>query len=257
MELRYFTPDLLLQPYIKHYMIISSDDGIVNNVLPDTSITLSFKLTGDVMHTRDGHASSVAAVGIAGIRKTAQEVAYMQRTSMLLVAFREGAAGAFFRTPMHEINGMMLGLHELLPQQELRDISEKLQESTTTVCRIKIIEDWLRSLLQPAGSYAMVQQAVAAITAEKGNIRIADLVKDLYVSRDPFEKKFRQAVGTTPKNFAAIVRLRHIITSYDPSKSLTALAYETGYFDQAHFTKDFKQLTGLAPLDFFRNERHW
>ncbi|NIG56376.1 helix-turn-helix transcriptional regulator [Chitinophaga sp. Cy-1792] len=257
MDIQYFSPGLLLQPYIKHYFIINSEEGVVNHVLPDTSITLSFKLSGDVRHNRDGDSRSVSNIGIAGIRKTAQEVAYQQHTSMLLVAFREGAAAAFFRTPMHELNGFMLGLHELLPQQELRDVSEQLQETIGASSRIKIIEDWLSGLLQPISNFGMVQQAVAAITAGKGNIRITDLVKDLYVSRDPFEKKFRQAVGTSPKQFAAIVRLRHIISAYDPAKSLTSLAYESGYFDQAHFTKDFKQLTGLAPHDFFRTERHW
>jgi len=33
--------------------------------------------------------------------------------------------------------------------------------------------------------------------------------------------------------------------------NLTSLAYENGYYDQAHFIKDFKEFTGISPKSFF------
>ena len=36
--------------------------------------------------------------------------------------------------------------------------------------------------------------------------------------------------------------------------SLTDLAYENEYFDQAHFIKEFKEFTGLTPKDFFGDD---
>jgi AraC-like DNA-binding protein len=36
--------------------------------------------------------------------------------------------------------------------------------------------------------------------------------------------------------------------------SLTDLAYENEYFDQAHFIKDFKEFTGLTPKEFFGDD---
>jgi AraC-like DNA-binding protein len=69
------------------------------------------------------------------------------------------------------------------------------------------------------------------------------------------EKRFRQAVGTSPKKFASIVRFKHVIQRYDSGRSLTELAYEAGFYDQAHFIKEFKIFTGDTPEGFFPGEK--
>lgn len=33
--------------------------------------------------------------------------------------------------------------------------------------------------------------------------------------------------------------------------NLTALAYDAGYYDQAHFIKDFKEFVGISPKQFY------
>jgi AraC-like DNA-binding protein len=62
-------------------------------------------------------------------------------------------------------------------------------------------------------------------------------------------------VGTSPKKFASIVRLKHVIHQYNPDHSLTELAYEAGFYDQAHFIKEFKLFTGATPEKFFSGKK--
>lgn len=38
------------------------------------------------------------------------------------------------------------------------------------------------------------------------------------------------------------------------SGKLTDIAYESNYFDQAHFIKDFKEFTGLSPKQFIGDD---
>jgi AraC-like DNA-binding protein len=42
------------------------------------------------------------------------------------------------------------------------------------------------------------------------------------------------------------------IISAQKDQSLTAMAYDYGYFDQSHFIKDFKSFTGRTPLQYFK-----
>ena len=68
------------------------------------------------------------------------------------------------------------------------------------------------------------------------------------------ERKFAKYIGKTPKQFIKLIRFQHILselqhTSYN---NLSVFAYENGYYDQAHFIRDFKTYAGLTPKAFYR-----
>jgi len=92
-----------------------------------------------------------------------------------------------------------------------------------------------------------------AICAAAGAIRVGQIARDLRVSQDTLEKRFRRVVGASPKQFASIVRLRRAVELSRETTTLTALAQDAGYYDQAHFIRDFRAVTGDAPGHFFLN----
>jgi AraC-like DNA-binding protein len=67
-------------------------------------------------------------------------------------------------------------------------------------------------------------------------------------------KHFERHICKTPSEFRKIIRFRNAIRQYLPPNqiSLTKLGYMLNYFDQAHFIKEFKSLTGFAPKMFFK-----
>ena len=66
---------------------------------------------------------------------------------------------------------------------------------------------------------------------------------------------FDEVVGVSPKSFARVIRFDQIKNELilNPQVSLTNLSFRYGYFDQAHFIRDFKQFTGKTP-SVFRTE---
>ncbi|MFZ6013396.1 MAG: helix-turn-helix domain-containing protein, partial [Bacteroidota bacterium] len=103
----------------------------------------------------------------------------------------------------------------------------------------------------------LVFHAAEKIRLGQGGIRVKELMETLPISRDAFEKKFRRIVGTSPKQFSNIIRMRTLLEKGKGNKSLTDLAYEAGYFDQSHFIKDFKLFTGQTPSQFFKSPAFW
>jgi AraC-like DNA-binding protein len=252
-----FFPSPVLQPYIKHFLFIESEHGMVNRILPDTSIVIAFRLKGNVSYSDNGTTQQFPQTVISGIRESSRLVDYEKGATNLLVIFNEGGAAPFFKEPLHELGSLSVSLDHLIHRSKVNAIEEELAVAGNNKQRIMIIECFLLSELKRKEPDQLVREAILQIKQTKGDIKIKDLLTGLPISRDPFEKRFRKITGTSPKHFAAIVRLKNLIDNYTGSISLTEAAYTAGYYDQAHFIKDFRAFTGQTPHDFFKTPQMW
>ena len=236
---------------------MESEQGMVNRLLPDTSIVIAFRLRGKVAFSDNGVVEHIPQSVISGIRESSRTVDYAKDTANLLVIFKEGGAAAFFKEPLHELGSITVSLDYLIQQSKVRTLEEELAAAENTHQRIEMIERFFLSELKNTQPDLLICEAIQQIRLSKGDIKIKKLLSGLPISRDPFEKRFRKITGTSPKHFAAIVRLKNLIENYSGAVSLTEAAYSAGYYDQAHFIKDFRSFTGQTPLDFFKTPPLW
>jgi AraC-like DNA-binding protein len=252
-----FLPSPVLQPYVKTFLILESEHGMVNRILPDTAIVIAFRLRGQVSFSDNGDTQTLPQSVISGIRESSRLVDYGAGTANLLIIFKEGGAAAFFNEPLHELGSISVSLDYLIERSKVNAIEEELAVADNNNQRILIVERFLLSELKKTQRDLLVCEAIQQIMRSKGDIKIKDLLSGLPISRDPFEKRFRKITGTSPKHFSVIVRLKNLIDTYSGAVSLTDAAYSAGYYDQAHFIKDFRAFTGQAPLDFFKTPPQW
>lgn len=257
MHIEHYSPCNALKPFVKTFTVIESELGMVNKILPEASLIMAFRFNGSIHYTQQNETNILPLSVISGVRKSPRIMEYAKKTSILLIKFTAGGATAFFREPLHELFEASIPLDDLLPRHELIRIEEQLAEARHHAARISVVERFLLSRLKPASPDILITYAIDKIKASHGIIRIQELLADLPTSRDPFEKKFRRTVGTSPKQFAALIRMRHVIDSYTPHYTLTDTAHAAGYFDQAHFIKDFKAFTGETPHAFFKSAKFW
>lgn len=256
MQLQTYHPGKLLRPFVRAYLIIESEDGMENTLLPDTSVVMAFRIRGKVYHTRKNATDSLPFSVISGLRRTPRQVRYTTQAATLLVKFHENGAAAFLPFPVHELFAQTISLDHFIPRPELNAIEDLLGAATDHPQRVAIVERFLCALLRPAQPDLLIARAIKEIEYGQGTLSVGELLKNLPISRDPFEKRFRRTTGTSPKQFSAIVRMRNVITRR-PENNLTAIAHTAGYFDQSHFIKDFRQFTGTTPGAFFRSGRYW
>lgn len=252
-----FLPTDRLRPFIRTFLIIDSEQGMVNKILPGTSIVMAFRYKGSVRYAEDPGETAMPLSVITGLRNSVRLIDYAKETATLLVIFNEGGAAALFKEPLHELFGSSVALDNLIRHSIVSDLEERLAEAKNNQQRVDIAEQFLLSRLNETVHDRLVAEAVRTIQLASGSIRIKDLATDLSISQDPFEKRFRRIIGTSPKQFSTIVRLRTLIGQYSPGQRLTESAYRAGYFDQAHFIKDFKTFTGQTPHLFFNAGPYW
>lgn len=257
MKLSKFLPAAPLLPFIREYLIIESDQEISNTTIPDTSLVLSFRYSGTVLQVDGDHQELLPATSISGLRKSARTYCYTQQTANLLVVCKEGGISAFSGLPAHELFSHIIPSENLFLSSRLKDLLEQLAAAEAHSSRITLIESFLLSHLIKPKTDPLIDHAIRHIVQQNGLLKIKDLATSLHISQDPLEKRFRALVGTTPKQYAGIIRLRHLIKQYPSYSSLTDASYEAGYFDQSHFIRDFRLFTGRSPKAFFKDPRFW
>jgi AraC-like DNA-binding protein len=243
---------MALSPFIKHYLVLESHDGMVNRTLPDTSLVMSFRYKGHVRFLGQGAAQELTSFTLSGLRKTDRLINYSSQTANILVIFRETAAHAFIKEPLHELFEDSVPLDNFTGYRQLDHIGEQLSVARNNVQRIAHIEAFLSARLYNRQSDALITAALQKIQAAKGLIKIKELAGALYISQDAFEKRFRRVVGVAPKQFAYIVKMKEVVNRALQKRSFSEIAFDAGYYDQPHFNKDFRLFTGQTPTEFMK-----
>lgn len=76
---------------------------------------------------------------------------------------------------------------------------------------------------------------------------IRGLVAESGYSHRRFVTLFTDAVGLSPKRYARVVRFGRALAALPSARSCARLAQEMGYADQAHFNREFREMTGMTP----------
>ena len=71
-------------------------------------------------------------------------------------------------------------------------------------------------------------------------------------SRRHLAARFREQVGLPPKTVARIMRFNRAISTLRGEAALAEVAFECGYYDLAHLTRDFREFAGTSPAAFLR-----
>lgn len=95
--------------------------------------------------------------------------------------------------------------------------------------------------------------AAHGIEKRHGHIQVREAARQAGYSERHLNRLFLAQIGTTIKSYARLVRFNYVLKHMQKSPVLfAALSQQAGYFDQAHFDKDFKGISGLTPQAYLR-----
>lgn len=237
-------------------MAIDTDAGDASTLLPDTSTVLAFRFEGvGEMETR-GQVTKVPGFALSGIRNSTRRMTHA-KGGVFLTVFTEAGASAFLREPLDEVFDDTIPFDCFVDRAVLRPLEDRLFEAKAHAGRAEAMERFLLTQLKNPAPGLDVDYAVATIQRAHGNLRIEDLARNFGLSQSALERRFRKAVGVTPKKLASIARFQHAVRRHVEGVNFGEIAHEVGYFDQSHFVKDFKAFTGQAPETFFKTTTFW
>ena len=133
-------------------------------------------------------------------------------------------------------------------------ILDQLKATETTDKKVNLIQTFLLEKLNDNKKESYnIDEAIKLIRKTKGQLSVEEVCEKTNLTYKQLERGFLTTVGTTPKIFSRISRflnLCHNLKEYE-NKNMANLAYEMGFYDQAHFIKEFKDFSGLTPKEYF------
>lgn len=179
------------------------------------------------------------------------------KIGMVGIVFRPAGLHTLFGLPMYEFSDERTNLRDVLGRQ-LDEWSDKIEEAISHTERIALLEQFLNlQLLRKKSEPDRTDYAANLIVDKRGVINISDLMDELFVCRRQFERKFLQKVGVSPKYYARIRRIGVLCHELAQKRwqisDWQELIFQSGYYDQSHFIKEFTEFTGKSPSLYVKN----
>ncbi len=238
--------------YYKDYHPVHS----VDRFLPDGNINVVIDLTDYPKFIYDNHTlkeiQSCKNVWFSGIRNNYITIPSGRDSEMFVINFHKGKAYPFIEMPVHELTDFVVD-GELVMPAAILTIREALLHAPTVQQKFMLAEQMLANVYKGRLTVnPFVEYAVNRIMQQPDQTVIADLSAKVGYSQKHLIKLFKEHVGTTPKGFVKIMRFQKAVAEIEknPGTSWASIAYESGYYDQAHFINDFRSFSGFTPGQF-------
>ena len=180
-------------------------------------------------------------------------------TLRLLVEFLPGGAfGLFGSLPLAELQNGLYAVDAIEPALGRLFLPVMERHHVSYPDLLHAVDAMLAGRLGMLKKNSLVRQVLAATSEANGMLRLQDLSHMTSYSPRHINRLCKERVGVSYKSLARILRINEACRRINHGvESLTALSYALGYFDQAHFTGDFKMLCGVTPSAYQRNLSHF
>ena len=190
-----------------------------------------------------------------GANTLSRKMGFIGRVDLVGIRFREGGAYPFLGVPLHELRDAFT-LLDVLDRRQLLTLHDRLTETAVLAHRFQLLDQWLLArLAQGQTRSLLIPPSLARLQAQAGQLPIPQLAEELAVSQRQLERLFQLQVGMTPKQYARLVRVETArLALKQHRESTTRLAVDLGFYDQAHFIREFRSVIGMTPTAYKKRQ---
>ncbi|WP_308375615.1 helix-turn-helix domain-containing protein [Microbulbifer sp. RZ01] len=248
---RKYMPGKILSSYINCYQVISGkferprivdlypDGGVGIVINLGGSITLDDKIFGKGVYF-DGANSKNVTLRLSG------------EVNLIRIRFNPGMFCLFFKADLGRLHNTFNNLYSIsciLP----RNFFRFLELCASDEQKITSVETWLTyNLSDPDGNMSLVLGILKHISSNHYDVRLQDLAEEVGIEVRKLQRLFKKQVGMSPKRLMKLLRAdfaRRMLDSYS-SLSCLDITYRCGYYDQAHFNREFKDIYHITPNEY-------
>lgn len=260
MNPKIFEPNSELAEFVKCYWTLESakeDTPTKNTIVPDGTMKLIFHY-GDTYkhHPKSGASIVLPKCFLIGQLTQPYVVEPLGITGTFVVRFHPNGFLPFTTIPIKNMENTAVSLDKLFGE-EGTELGNNILNAKDTAERIKLVEVFLLKYLTDKRTIDfVVKSTIETILEANGKFAVNEFSQKMNINRRQLARKFSSAIGLSPKQLSKTIRIQATLKTLLMKEfiSLTDLAYENEYFDQAHFIKEFKEFTGITPKEFYGDD---
>ena len=249
---RVFFPSDILKPFIKNYWTCWHPADVMEVMYPSGSVELCIDIaSSDTVRHRGDQSMKVPSLEVLGHWTIPTRAAIAKGNTCLITRFHPYANSLFFPNPASDFTNESIDLCDIF-RKESADFYDRLMEQRSIEQKIEVLEAFLIQRLtrnkKSSHKLKLVEYLCDHVYKEDKPFNLQDLSANSGFSERYIQKLFIDWVGITPQKFFSVQRFNKSLELIRSSTApLTSIAFECGYYDQAHFIKEFKSYTGLTP----------
>lgn len=258
---RLYRPRPPMSRYVDYYGYWARGAGVgahLSRALPRGAATVIIDVSGrtDIdFYAADGLTPlQVPPAFIAGAGVASYITRIEPTQTVMTVHFRPAGALAFLGCPVGELENACVGLADVWGAAADR-LRAQLIDANSAQRRVAMLEQFLLDRLHLG--HARLNPDVASVlhAAEQDpSMRVAKAHDLTGLSPKRLNAVFRHQVGLAPKAYFRVRRLQAALRALDNRTSGASIAAELGYFDQAHFVREFRSFTELTPTQYVQRQ---
>lgn len=228
----------------------------VDRFLPDGNVYVVIDLTDYPKFIYDNHSlkeiQSCRNVWFSGIRNNYITIPSGRDCENFVINFHKGKAYPFVEMPMNELTDYVVD-GELVMSSQILNMRDALLGLNCVQQKFLYAEKYLLKLFtKKLIVNPFIDYSIKRILETPHQLTIHHLSNKTGFSQKHFIDIFKKHVGVTPKTFMKIIRFQKAIYEIEKTNTAnwTSIAFESGYYDQAHFINDFKSFSGFTPKQF-------
>lgn len=189
---------------------------------------------------------------VSGIRTEHITISGGTGGSMMLVFFHPHAARMFFGCDMNLVSDTVLDADGVLGSSVLA-LRDRILNEPDPDAKMLLVRQWLHTQVRPVNrDYHLSLMASDRIQKDPCSGTIDRLAEEAGVSHKHLTAVFKRTVGITPKQFQRIHRFQYVIRLIENGAMVnwTSVALDCGFYDQAHFSREFRRFSGFTPSEY-------
>ncbi len=260
MHYQTYEPHPDLAPLVKCHWTLevpAAADAERQRIVPDGCLELAFILGDDIKrYVNETEFILQPRAMVLGQTTAPFYIEPQGYVNTFAVRFYPYGFANFVTVPIKGLANTETPLTALFEPVAAKGLEQSIVEATDTMQRIEVVERFLLDRLHNKATIDRVVKAtVDALLASNGSRSINAILAADPSKRRQLERKFMKQIGMSPKQLGKVIRLQTALCLLlgEKASSLTEIAYESEYYDQSHFIKDFREFTGTHPGEFLGN----